>query len=133
MNLQRFKGLLGQGDMFMSQDLQSSTFFGDYRVVGAVMNVSGYNDFLSRLTRRDQAGTEPAVAEGQQDCRASGESVFCKSTLPRWRADWSGISVNSCSLPGSILWPMKTGVYCCCTGGRSHYQGICDGADRCRT
>src|SRR5690606_38523015 len=45
-------GLLGKGDMFVSQDLQSSTLFGDYRVEGSVMNVSGYNEFLSRLTRR---------------------------------------------------------------------------------
>lgn len=44
--------LLGKGDTFSSQDLQSSTLFGDYRVDGAVMNVSGYNELLSRLTRR---------------------------------------------------------------------------------
>lgn len=53
-------GLLGRGDTFVSQDLQSSTLFGDYRVDGAVMNVSGYNDFLSRLTRRiGQALSQP--------------------------------------------------------------------------
>ena len=45
-------GLLGKGDTFISQDLQSATLFGDYRVDGVVMNVSGYNDFLARLTRR---------------------------------------------------------------------------------
>ena len=44
--------LLGKGDTFVSQDLQSSTLFGDYRVEGSVMGVSGYNEFLSRLTRR---------------------------------------------------------------------------------
>ncbi len=44
--------LLGKGDTFVSQDLQSSTLFGDYRVEGGVMNVSGYNEYLSRLTRR---------------------------------------------------------------------------------
>ncbi|MDZ4128338.1 MAG: hypothetical protein U1E02_29810, partial [Hydrogenophaga sp.] len=53
-------GLLGQGDTFISQDLQSATLFGDYRVDGAVMNVAGYNDYLSRLTRRiSQALHEP--------------------------------------------------------------------------
>jgi type III restriction enzyme len=53
-------GLLGKGDTFISQDLQSATLFGDYRVDGAVMNVSGYNDYLSRLTRRiSQALSEP--------------------------------------------------------------------------
>jgi type III restriction enzyme len=52
--------MLGKGDVFVSQDLQSSTLFGDYRVDGAVMNVSGYNDFLARLTRRiSQALSQP--------------------------------------------------------------------------
>ena len=44
--------LLGKGDTFVSQDLQSSTLFGDYRVDGVPMNVGGYNELLSRLTRR---------------------------------------------------------------------------------
>lgn len=52
--------LLGKGDTFVSQDLQSSTLFGDYRVDGAVMHVSGYNELLSRLTRRvSQALNQP--------------------------------------------------------------------------
>ena len=52
--------LLGKGDTFISQDLQSATLFGDYRVDGAVMNVAGYNDYLARLTRRiSQALSEP--------------------------------------------------------------------------
>jgi type III restriction enzyme len=56
----QLSGLLGKGDTFTSQDLQSSTLFGDYRVDGAVMNVSGYNELLSRLTRRiSQALSHP--------------------------------------------------------------------------
>lgn len=51
-SMQQLKDMLGKGDTFISQDLQSSTLFGDYRVNGAVMNVSGYNDYLIRLTRR---------------------------------------------------------------------------------
>ncbi|MFI4969328.1 MAG: DEAD/DEAH box helicase family protein [Lysobacterales bacterium] len=52
--------LLGKGDTFTSHDLQSSTLFGDYRVDGAVMNVNGYNELLSRLTRRiGQALSQP--------------------------------------------------------------------------
>ena len=52
--------LLGKGDTFISQDLQSATLFGGYRVDGAVMNVAGYNDYLARLTRRiSQALSEP--------------------------------------------------------------------------
>jgi type III restriction enzyme len=60
MPLAQLAALLGKGDTFVSQDLQSSTLFGDYRVEGAVMNVSGYNDFLARLTRRiSQALSQP--------------------------------------------------------------------------
>jgi len=60
MTADQLKGMLGKGDTFVSQDLQSATLFGDYRVNGAVMNVSGYNDYLSRLTRRiSQALSEP--------------------------------------------------------------------------
>lgn len=60
MSLEALTGLLGKGDTFISQDLQSATLFGDYRVDGAVMNVGGYNDYLSRLTRRiSQALHEP--------------------------------------------------------------------------
>ena len=56
----RLAELLGKGDTFISQDLQSATLFGDYRVDGAVMNVAGYNDYLARLTRRiGQALSEP--------------------------------------------------------------------------
>ncbi|MGV8805918.1 MAG: DEAD/DEAH box helicase family protein [Polaromonas sp.] len=60
MTVQTLTDLLGKGDTFISQDLQSATLFGDYRVDGAVMNVSGYNDFLARLTRRiSQALSHP--------------------------------------------------------------------------
>ena len=52
--------MIGKGDLFTSQDLQSHTLFGDYRVDGAVMQVAGYNDLLSRLTRRiSQALSQP--------------------------------------------------------------------------
>jgi len=60
MTVEQLTGLLGKGDTFISQDLQSATLFGDYRVDGAVMNVCGYNEYLSRLTRRiGQALSEP--------------------------------------------------------------------------
>jgi type III restriction enzyme len=60
MSRDELKAMLGKGDVFVSQDLQAGTLFGDYRVDGAVMNVSGYNDFLTRLTRRiGQALSQP--------------------------------------------------------------------------
>ncbi|MDP2903173.1 MAG: DEAD/DEAH box helicase family protein [Methylovulum sp.] len=60
LTLVQLKDLLGKGDVFISQDLQSNTLFGDYRIEGAVMNIGGYNDFLSRMTRRiSQALSQP--------------------------------------------------------------------------
>ncbi len=60
LNLMQLKALLGKGDVFISQDLQSSTLFGDYRIDGEIMNIGGYNDYLSRLTRRiGQALSQP--------------------------------------------------------------------------
>lgn len=44
--------LAGRGDRFVSQDAQTGTQFGDYRVNGGIMTATGYNDYLSRMTRR---------------------------------------------------------------------------------
>ena len=61
------KAMLGKGDVSVSQDLQAGTLFGDYRVDGAVMNVTGYNDFLTRLTRRiGQALSQPLPKGNKQ-------------------------------------------------------------------
>lgn len=60
------KDMLGKGDVFISQDLQASTLFGDYRVDGAVMNVEGYNDFISRLTRRIAQALNTPVTKGNR-------------------------------------------------------------------
>lgn len=58
--LEALRGMVGKGDVFISQDLMASTLFGDYRVDGAVMNVAGYNDYIARLTRRiAQALSQP--------------------------------------------------------------------------
>ena len=61
--------LLGKGDTFTSQDLQSSTLFGDYRVDGVAMNVSGYNELLSRLTRRVSQALNHPLPRGNKIAR----------------------------------------------------------------
>ncbi len=43
---------IGKGDQFVSQDAETGTQYGDYRVDGGVMTATGYNDYLSRMTRR---------------------------------------------------------------------------------
>ncbi|TRX73614.1 DEAD/DEAH box helicase family protein [Pseudomonas mangiferae] len=56
--------LLGRGDTFTSLDLQSATLFGDYRVDGAVLQAGGYNELLSRLTRRIAQALSQPLAGG---------------------------------------------------------------------
>ena len=43
---------IGSGDRFVSQDAQTGTQFGDYRVHGGILTATGYNDYLSRMTTR---------------------------------------------------------------------------------
>ncbi|MGU3282267.1 DEAD/DEAH box helicase [Methylobacterium mesophilicum] len=51
-SLSQLKTQLGTGEKFHSEDVQSRTRFGDYRVHGGVMTATGYNEYLSRITRR---------------------------------------------------------------------------------
>ena len=66
MTQEQLRGLLGKGDVFISRDLQSTTLFGDYRVDGAVMSVSGYNDYLARMTRRISQALSSPLPKGNK-------------------------------------------------------------------
>ena len=66
MNPAQLMAMLGKGDAFISQDLQSATLFGDYRVDGAVMNVGGYNEYLARLTRRISQALSESLPKGNK-------------------------------------------------------------------
>jgi type III restriction enzyme len=46
------KRAIGRGDRFVSEDAQTGTQYGDYRVDGGVMTATGYNDYLARMTTR---------------------------------------------------------------------------------
>jgi type III restriction enzyme len=48
----QLKNLVGKGEKFTSEDIQTGTRFGDYRVDGGLMTATGYNDYVSRLVRR---------------------------------------------------------------------------------
>lgn len=50
--LSTLKRMVGRGDRFVSEDAQTGTQYGDYRVDGGVMTAVGYNDYLSRMTTR---------------------------------------------------------------------------------
>src|SRR5690606_37026363 len=44
--LSLLKSTVGRGDTFVSEDIQTGTQYGDYRVDGGVMTATGYNDYL---------------------------------------------------------------------------------------
>lgn len=50
--LAQLKSIIGKGEKFVSEDVQTSTRFGDYRVDGGVMTATGYNDYVARIVRR---------------------------------------------------------------------------------
>lgn len=76
--------LLGKGDTFASQDLQSATLFGDYRVDGLVMNVGGYNEYLSRLTRR--------IAQALSQPLPRGNRVSSHTAMPYQQVDTAALA-----------------------------------------
>ena len=51
-SLAQLKSIIGKGEKFISEDVQTSTRFGDYRVDGGVMTATGYNDYVARIVRR---------------------------------------------------------------------------------
>jgi len=51
-SLLQLKAQIGKGEKFISEDVQTSTRFGDYRVDGGVMTATGYNDYVARVVRR---------------------------------------------------------------------------------
>ena len=46
------KEQVGRGDRFVSEDMQSGTRYGEYRVDGGAMTASGYNEYLMKMTTR---------------------------------------------------------------------------------
>jgi len=58
------KQIIGKGDNWISTELQSETMFGSYKVSGSILNVEGYNDYLSRITYRISYALSNPVEKG---------------------------------------------------------------------
>lgn len=63
--------LVGTGDRFVSEDAQTRTQFGDYRVDGGIMTATGYNDYLSRMTRRIAEALNSGLTRSSRSFRAA--------------------------------------------------------------
>lgn len=64
MSIDELKKIVGKGDNWVSTELQSETMFGNYKVSGSVLNVEGYNDYLSRVTHRISYALSNPVEKG---------------------------------------------------------------------
>jgi len=64
MSVNDLKVIIGKGDNWISTELQSETMFGNYKVSGSVLNVEGYNDYLSRITHRISYALSNPVEKG---------------------------------------------------------------------
>lgn len=64
MSVEDLKAIIGKGDNWISTELQSETMFGNYKVSGSVLNVEGYNDYLSRITHRISYALSNPVEKG---------------------------------------------------------------------
>ena len=51
-SLEQLKKMIGKGEKFVLQDVQTGVRFGDYRIDGGVMTAKNYNDFIARMTDR---------------------------------------------------------------------------------
>jgi type III restriction enzyme len=63
------KKAVGKGDVFVAEDAQTGTQYGDYRVDGGVMTATGYNDYLSRMTNRIAAALGSSITKSAKQYR----------------------------------------------------------------
>lgn len=77
---------IGTGDRFVSQDAQTGTQYGYYRVDGGILTATGYNDYLSRMTTRitDASWTQPDELGGQ----VQGDQPVPNPSGPQAPAYW---------------------------------------------
>ncbi len=81
--LTQLKAIIGKGDVFRSEDVQTRTQFGDYRVDGGVMTATGYNDFLSRMARRISESLSAPVTNSSKVFANIAAFPFLQVNLPQ--------------------------------------------------
>jgi type III restriction enzyme len=86
LTFEQLKAAIGRGDVFRSEDVQTRTQFGDYRVEGGIMTATGYNDFLSRLVRRIADSLAAPVTASSQVFANISRYPFLQVNLPQLSA-----------------------------------------------
>jgi len=80
--LDLLKRTIGKGDRFVSEDAQTGTQYGDYRVDGGVMTATGYNDFLSRMTTRIAEALGGGITRSAKQYREISRFPLLQNYLP---------------------------------------------------
>jgi len=83
---EQLKATIGKGDVFRSQDVQTGTQFGDYRVDGGIMTATGYNDFLSRLVKRISDSLHAPVTSSSKVFANISRYPYLQVNLPQLSA-----------------------------------------------
>jgi hypothetical protein len=86
LSYEQLKATVGKGDVFRSQDVQTGTQFGDYRVDGGIMTATGYNDFLSRLVKRIADSLSAPVTTSSKVFANISKFPFLQVNLPQLSA-----------------------------------------------
>ncbi len=73
---------VGKGDTFISQDVETRTQYGDYRVDGGIMTATGYNDYLSRMTRRISEALNGGITKSAKSYREMSHFPALQVQLP---------------------------------------------------
>ncbi|MFK5160541.1 DEAD/DEAH box helicase family protein [Propionibacterium freudenreichii] len=73
---------VGKGDRFVSQDAQTGTQYGDYRVDGGVLTATGYNDYLSRMTTRITESLGRAMTKSQNKYNENAKFPILQAYRP---------------------------------------------------
>lgn len=76
------KQIIGKGDVFVSQDVQTLTQYGDYRVHSGVMTATGYNDYIGRITRRISEALSGGLTKSQAKYNEISKFPFIQVHLP---------------------------------------------------
>jgi type III restriction enzyme len=77
------KKLVGEGDRFVTQDVQTKVQYGDYRVNGGVMTATGYNDYLGRMTRRIAESLGSGITQSPVKYKEMSRFPFLQVQLPQ--------------------------------------------------
>lgn len=82
MTFDQLKSAVGKGDVFRSEDVQTRTQFGDYRVDGGIMTARGYNDFLGRMVNRVSDCLSAPVTKSSRDFANASHFPFLQVNKP---------------------------------------------------